>query len=181
MGITVTVRGIRLLATIPSSARLLEHSCANRHDTRRIFVGGEGKKERGEIKFDRVIKITLTHNENVLFRHIIFTGYKSLTRQHARYGNACHPGQSVSSRNFVLTETTFEEGRRSDANTGIVDFREKSSRSRLTLPRRRLGRSLRKVVSQTIMTTESSMDIWRTCLGSVLQIARACPSKKHEL
>ncbi|KAI4491503.1 hypothetical protein M0804_002895 [Polistes exclamans] len=41
-------------------------------------------------------------------------------------------------------------------NTEIVDFRKESSRSLLTLPWRRLGRSLQKVVSQTIMTTESS-------------------------
>ncbi|KAL2746599.1 LOW QUALITY PROTEIN: hypothetical protein V1477_004969 [Vespula maculifrons] len=125
-----------------------------------------------KIKFDKVIKITLTHDEHILFTRIIFTGYKSLTQQHASYGNACHPEQSVPSRNFVLTEITFEEGRRSDAckpsskslernsrilrhlnalhlfpfnyilraskifyfrNTGIVDFREKLSRSRFNL------------------------------------------------
>ncbi|KAF7407703.1 hypothetical protein HZH66_002240 [Vespula vulgaris] len=92
-----------------------------------------------KIKFDKVIKITLTHDEHILFTRIIFTGYKSLTQQHASYGNACHPEQSLPSRNFVLTEITFEEGRRSDAckpsskNTGIVDFREKLSRSRFNL------------------------------------------------
>nr|KAF7434569.1 hypothetical protein H0235_002760 [Vespula pensylvanica] len=195
-----------------------------------------------KIKFDKVIKITLTHDEHILFTRIIFTGYKSLTQQHASYGNACHPEQSVPSRNFVLTEITFEEaflrnhseeeeeeeekqgqeeeegkgkekrrlemsvrdrrtayelvgGRsfldlpkgavaivtsraRVSANSVDVDWPSIDADSKripelsisvrscrdlaLTLPRRRLGRSLRKVVSQTIMTTESSTDIWRT-------------------